>query len=273
MKEETRKSSSTIFRLILLLALFCATVFFIVNFKLENIDIRSGDYHTEQEIKDELIKNRTDKYTYLLAFRINALDMPMIKYIENIMPQQVTGFIEKIFRKPDIQFVDDVDIEVLDRNSAIIYVYDKKIAGGICHMGTYFYFDREGIIVDTDDELLAGIPEIKGLTPKELIRGQKLDVGRTDLFKDILDILLVLKKNGLAPEDMVFSTRDEITVHIDGHEILLGNNGNYDFKCNNIKNVIASVASDTDEIKYRFDFRNYSEANMEVYATVLNKDF
>lgn len=232
-------------KIILLLAVLVAIGIFLVNYKLENIEIRSGNFYTEQEIKDRLFTYGTDSYTYLFALRI------------------------KYFDKTKFSFVEKVDVEVTDKNSVIVYVYDKAITGCFCHMGTYFYFDRDGIIVDSDKTLAKGIPEIKGVSPKSMTIGERLDVGSNSRYTTILDILMCLKTNGLEASDIVFSLRDEVTLHIDGNEILLGNTGDYVFKCKNIGNVMKSVVDKLGDSGYSLDFRNYSESNMEVYATVL----
>lgn len=245
MEDRRRITFGGLLKIVLLLAILIGAIVFLVDYKLENIEIRSGNFYTEQEIKDLLFVRKSDAYTYLFAFRVNN------------------------FEKPKLTFVEKIDVEVTDRNSVIVYVYDKAITGCFCHMGTYFYFDREGMIADSAAEHAKGIPEIKGVTPKEYTIGRKLDVGNADLFTTVLDILMCLNKNGLEAEDITFSVRDEITLHIDGNEILLGNTGNNDFKCNNIKNVMAAAGGNLEDVRYRFDFRNYSETNMEVYATVL----
>lgn len=234
-----------VIKIILLLAIVAAIGIFLVNYKLENVEIRSGSFYTEQEIRDRLFTKKTDAYTYLFALRINR------------------------FEKPRFTFVEKIDVEVVDRNSVIIYVYDKAVTGCFCHMGTYFYFDREGIIVDSDTALAKGIPEIKGVSPKEMTIGKKLDVGSAGLYTTVLDLLMCLKKNGLEASDITFSVRDEVTLHIDGHEILLGNSGDFSYKCNNVRNIIEAAVENSGEAKYRIDLRNYSETNMEAYATVL----
>lgn len=241
----SRLSFGSVLKIILLLAIAGCVIAFLMLYKLENVEIRSGSFYTEQEIRDKVFTRKSDQYTYLLALRINKIEPPKMTFVEKI------------------------DVEVVDKNSAIIYVYDKAVIGCFSHMGTYFYFDREGIIVDTSSFRAANIPEIKGVSPKEFTIGSKLDVGNANLYTTVLNLLMSLSKNGLEASDIVFTLRDEVTLHIDGHEILLGNSDNYDFKCNNLKNVIAATVKDNTEIKYKFDFRNYSETNMEVYATVL----
>ena len=238
MKDESRKLAGVIVRLILIMVLAAFALIYIKNFKLENTDIRTGSYYTEDEIKEMLFTAKTDGYTQLFYLRF------------------------KLQGAPEIPFVEQIDVEMTDRNSVIVYVYDKAVTGCIEHMGSYLYFDREGIIVDSSDKRLKKIPLIKGLELTDYTMYSKLDPGSSSVFDTILDILLLLEKNGLTAEDVTFGLRNEVTLHIDDDEILLGKSDSYDLKINNIGPALAALG----EGSYRLDFRNYSEDNREVDA-------
>ena len=137
--EANKSAAGLIIRLIILLILASAVVVFITCFKLENVEIRPGSHYTEEEIRQRLFTKKTDNYTVFFVFRINKLDVPKLTFVEK------------------------VDVEMTDRNSVIIEVHDKAITGCIEHMGSYVYFDREGIAVDSSTQRLEGIPLVKGV--------------------------------------------------------------------------------------------------------------
>lgn len=236
MKDEKIGIGGRIFRLLILAIILTAIIVFLLEFKLERLTIKPGSYYTAEQIEELLFTKGTDKYTALFAFRINHL------------------------WKEKIPFVEKIDVEMTDRNTAVIYVYDKAIIGCVEHMGSYVYFDREGIPVDSTVSLHEGIPLIKGLSFSDITLGRKLDFSHSGIFEKILSILMLLDKNGIAADDITFGLRDDIILHIGDDEILLGTADSYDVRIGNIPNAIAAVG----EGSYRFDFRNYDEEHLEI---------
>ncbi|MBQ3912596.1 MAG: hypothetical protein II694_06465 [Lachnospiraceae bacterium] len=231
-----KSAGPLIIRLIVLLALAAAVIVFITCFKLENVEIRPGSHYTEEEIRQKLFTKKTDAYTVLFVFRINKLDVPKLTFVEK------------------------VDVEMTDRNSVIIEVHDKAITGCIEHMGSYVYFDREGIAVDSSSSRLEGIPLVKGVEFGGYTQGKPVDLGRSGLFDTLLEIIMLLGKNKLTADDICFGVRDDVTMHIGGNEIQLGVCENYDLKVNNINPALAALP----EGRYVIDLRNYTENNREI---------
>lgn len=225
-----------IFRLLILAAVLGGAIYFAVGCKLEHLEIRPGSFYSADEIERRLFTKGTDKYAYLFATRINR------------------------FWHEQIPFVEKVDVELVDKNSVIVYVYDKAVIGCVEHMGSYVYFDREGIAVDSTVSRREGIPLVTGLGFSEITMGDRLDLSDSTAFKTILNILLLLEKNGLTATDIDFGLRKDVTVHIDGNEFLLGTKGDYDVKINNIPQALAAM----DDGKYRFDFKNYDNEHREI---------
>ena len=237
--ESSRESisvSGLIVRLIILVAVGVAVVIFLTCYKLENVEIRPGSHYTEEEIRQKLFTKKTDAYTVLFMFRINKLDVP------------------------ELTFVEKVDVEMTDRNSVIIEVHDKAITGCIEHMGSYVYFDREGIAVDSSTVRLEGIPLVKGVEFGGYTQGKAIDIGRSGVFDTLLEIMMLVGKNKLKVEDVTFGIRDDVTMHIGENEVLLGVGENYDLKVNNIGPALSALP----EGRYVIDLRNYSENNREI---------
>ncbi len=237
-KEKNVNMAGVIIRLMIILVLAAAVIVFITCYKLENVEIRPGSHYTEEEIRSRLFTKKTDKYAVLFAYRINKINIP------------------------EIPFVEKVDVELVDKNSVIIYVYDKAVTGCVEHMGKYVYFDREGIVVDSSSERLDGIPVISGIEFGGYTMNEPLDTGSSKVFDTILNLLLLLEKNKMTAEGIEFGLRGEVTLYIGDDEVLLGRSDNYDFRVNNLANVMRSAP----EGKFRFDMRNYDERNMEVDA-------
>lgn len=228
--------AGVILRVMVAAALLSGAVFFLVDCKLENLVIQPGSVYSAEEIEDRLFTVGTDRYAALFAARIN--------YLWN----------------EDIPFVEKIDVELVDRNSVIVYVYDKAVIGCVEHMGSYVYFDREGMAVDSADSIRTGIPLITGLTFNKIAMGEQLDLSDGEAFGTILDILMLLEKNELVASDIDFGLRRDITIHIGDDEFLLGISDNYDMKINNIPGALGAVS----EGSFVFDLRNYDNDNLEI---------
>ena len=249
MHEAKRTTASKVIIPVLIAAVLIGLIIFITLFRLEDVSIDPGTHYSEQEIQDLLFTKATDDYAVLFFLRMKYLG------------QQELPFVEKI------------DVELVSRNHVSIHVYDKAVTGCVCHMDEYLYFDREGIVVECSDTLLEGIPVVTGdgLSFSSVTLYEPLDVGNDFVFNTILEVILLLDKNGLDAQKLEFSRLYELNLYIDGHCFVLGKTDSYDFKINNIPALLEALYSSQQDlsIHYSFDMRGYDEENMEVAARPL----
>jgi len=215
---------------------------FLFAFKAENIEIVPGSFYTEDQIKAELFTSITDKYTYLFALKA------------------------KVFGIKDIPLVEKIDIEVVNKNSLKIYVYDKPVMGCVSEMGRYVCFDREGIVTDTTADKPEGIPCVKGLTVSDFVIGKRLELS-ADIFDSLMNLTTLLEKNGIEVRDIEFDFKGNVTLYIGDDEVLLGRRTNFDLPINNLSNIMESMG----EGSFLYDLRYMSEENMSVTAKPLDK--
>ena len=233
----------------LLFIIIAAIAFFLISFRLENVEIRNDSIYSDDEIREKLFTgSRLDNYTYFFAWRINNNT------------------------KSKIPFVEKTDVEIVDKNSVIIYVYGKSVSGCVEHMGKYIHFDREGVVVESADTPLEGIPIVEGLDFADVTQGEKLKMGNSDLFDTLMTILKALEKNGLKAERLVFGLRNDITLYIGENVILLGISGDNDFRINNIAPVLKSLTDEYGQNGFRVDMRGYSPENTEITARIIDKN-
>lgn len=227
-----------LFALILFLIAAGGAVFFYTDCRLENIEFKNDSIYSDEELKEALFTAPTDKYACLFYARLRWLDS---------------------FTMP---FIEKTSIELTDRNSVVIYVYGKPVIGCVEHMGKYMHFDRNGVVLESADTILDGIPEIKGLKFNKVVMNEQLELSDRNCYDTMLEILQLLEKNGLTADDITFNERFEVILHMNGHDVLLGLSEHYDVKLNNLGSMMRAVG----EGKYVFDLRNYSEDNAEATA-------
>ncbi len=158
MGRKTHRNSNNVLKRILIrglkLVIFVGipVLIFGLTFRLKNVSVIGTTRYTEEQISKQLIKNELDYNTLLLYLKYN--------YFEEVR----------------IPFVEKIDLELKDKNSVNIRVYEKMVTGCIQFMGEYLYFDKDGIIVESSPEQLKDIPLIKGLEFNKIILNEKLEV-------------------------------------------------------------------------------------------------
>ncbi|MBR4776921.1 MAG: hypothetical protein IK007_04830 [Lachnospiraceae bacterium] len=236
-----RIKKSTIIKIAVLCLLIAGVIWYFENFKLENLIIEGGTHYTSEEIEEMLVKSDFDRYTHAFYF----------KYA--------------VFSSPDpIPFVEKLDIEIVDKNTIHIQVYDKILTGCVEHMGRYMHFDREGIVVESAMEPDKGVPVITGLPFTKVVLGQKLEIEDDVLFERIQELTLQLKEYGIECQRINFDIRRNITLYIGGSEAQLGNDKVFDYKISALKKVLEASGG----VDYIYDLKNYTPETGEITGKI-----
>lgn len=238
MDSSIKKKIKYVLFLAVLIMLGAAAVIFVKKFKLENIQIYGSERYSADVLKAKFVTEKTDDYAILLYWRLKSGEAVKIPFIEKY------------------------DAELTDRNTVTIRVYDKAVIGCVKQMEKYMHFDREGYVVECTDERPYDIPEVKGLNFSNIVMNEKLDTKGSKSIDTVLEIVMLLHKNGLFPEDISFSDRYEVTLHMNGDDFLLGQQDNYDRQINSINSVLQAGQQGN----YVYDFRRFDAENGRVTA-------
>ena len=107
----------------LLVIIVCFVLFIRSYFRIEEIDVEGNTRETAEQIKD---------YIFEKDYESNTL----IFYIK-----------QKFADKKSIPFVATYDVEIVNNKKVKIVVYEKDVVGYMQYMGSYIYFDKDGIVV------------------------------------------------------------------------------------------------------------------------------
>ena len=160
----------------------------------------------------------------------------------------------------DVPFVERIDVSVVDKNTVKITVYEKALAGYVQYLGSYMYFDKDGIVVESSDVLTPGIPEVSGLQFNHVILHEPLPVDNEDIFQEILNITNLLNKHGLAATKIQFDTFYDVTLHFDNVRVLVGEDADLD-------QIVMSLTGILPHLKGKsgvLHMENFSESNKTV---------
>ena len=186
-------------------------------FHVDQVDVIGNSYYTEEKIV-ELVMGEHRNSLYLV-FQYDYLD------------------------GKEIPFVDSVEVSMVSPGHIKIRVYEKTIIGYVEYMGSNLYFDKDGTVVESSNEVLEGIPCIKGLKFDTLTLYQPLNVANTDVFEMLLSMTQMMKKYELAPDAITLKNDStEIVLTFGNVRINLGTGDHMDEKAARIGTLLPDLA-------------------------------
>lgn len=162
-----------------------------------------------------------------------------------------------------IPFVEDYKIAFQDPFSVEVIVYEKSVVGYVSYMSSFMYFDKDGIIVESANNKLEGIPWITGLEFGHIVLYQKLPVESREIFEEILNLTQILSIYNLQVDKIQYNRFGEATLYVADIEVILGSNEDLNGK-------IATLGDILPELKGRkgtLNLDTYDETNSsEMYS-------
>jgi len=164
------------------------------------------------------------------------------------------------FFQEEIPFVEKYEIDYVDRQTARILVHEKRVTGCVIIMGRYMFFDKDGIVVESSDSAIEGIPVVTGLKFNEIVLYQKLQVQKESLFTTILELARLIEQNNIPVKEISFGSGYDVTLYLEDFTVLLGKRTSYDEVIHALAGILESVSGRTGTL----DMQNYTEDNGEV---------
>ena len=160
----------------------------------------------------------------------------------------------------DVPFVETMDVKILSPDTVRITVYEKSMAGFVEYMGQYFYFDKDGTVVESSSVKTLGVPQIKGLDFDHIVLLEKLPVEDDTIFKHILDISQLLEKYGISAEQIYFDKNYEVTLYFGKSRVKLGNTDYIDEKIMKLKMILPNIEGKSGVLR----MENYTPQSTDV---------
>lgn len=140
-----------------------------------------------------------------------------------------------------IPFIEQTDIELVSPNEVKIQVYEKAVAGYVEYLGHFLYFDKDGIVVESSNREIDGIPFVTGLHFDHIVLHDKLPVEDDSVFKMILNITQLLTKYNITVDKIYFGSSDNITLYFDDVRVYLGTGDYIDEKINKLQYILPKL--------------------------------
>ena len=184
--------------ILVLVSVFLAFAILCVSLSVTSVRVTGNRTYTAEEIEQLVFPTRMSR---------------------NSVACMIRGLMGK---KRSIPFVQDYKISFLSPGEVEVIVYEKSIVGYVSYMSSRMYFDKDGIIVESANQRLPGIPEITGLHFGQIVLYRELPVENRRIFSMILNLTQTLSTFGI-PADMIRYDKDlNATLSIGNVSVLLG---------------------------------------------------
>jgi cell division protein FtsQ len=187
------------------------------NYAVTKLYVDGNTQHTNQEIIDIVTQGRLGMNSLYLSW----------KYKDRSID--------------DVPFIEKIDVQIVDRETVRISVYEKAVAGYVVYLGSYLYFDKDGVIVESSNVRQPGIPEVIGLTFDYAVKYEPLPVDDTAIFAAVLGVRHLLEQYGVVADRISYNDRGEVTLHFGNIRVALGSEGFIDEKIMELPNILPSL--------------------------------
>jgi len=231
---------------------FCLLWF---GFSIRQVEVAGAQHYDPEQIKKMVFNTSLDSNSLYLYLKYNYLPQPKHPFIERI------------------------DIRLQKPGYVKLNVYEKMVAGCVEMMGEYFYFDKDGIVVESSPVKLDKVQLIKGLKFNEIILYEKLSIKKERLyipyeelsameadgdeaeassagnkqsdsqestvndyiFDTIIKLTQLIDKYNINVDTVIFNSNYEITLECGTVTVLLGKKSTYDETLSELGNIMKEV--------------------------------
>lgn len=262
-----QRSDNVLLRITKKLLLFCVLIvlpllLFTYSFTVKQVEIVGAEHYNEEQIKAFVFNTKPDSNSLYL----------FLKY--------------KLFEQPKFPFIERIDVKLIKPDHIRLNVYEKTVAGCVEIMGEYFYFDKDGIIVESSANKLNDVPLIKGLKYNQIILHEKLSIQKDIyipydkldsqanakdgeaasnssaniesrvmneyVFNTIIKITQLIDKYNIDVDTVSFNSNYEITLECGSITVLLGKKSTYDEDLSELGGIMREVKG----MELTIDMRN-----------------
>lgn len=122
----------------------------------------------------------------------------------------------------ELPFIERYEMDFQGLDTVEINLYEKNIVACVEYMGSYMYFDKDGVIVESTAEHGEDVPVITGLTFRQIVLHSVLKIEREETFEEILNLTQLLRKYELDVDRIMYDAAGNIVFALDDIKVRLG---------------------------------------------------
>ncbi len=222
-----RRRRRRVLLLILLLAMLSGIGYLLVTrvYTVETISVEGNELYSDERIR-ELVTSGEYSWSTLYVY---------LKY--------------RFFNTEKLPFVDslEVAIDLARPHELTVNVYEKGILGYlyISSIDQNAYFDKDGFVVETSQDVIKGVPRIDGLECDSVVLYEKLPLENDAALKDLLSLTQLLQKYGIESESIRYDeAAGAMTVESGGIKIEAGSADNLAQKIMRLQYILPQLSGE-----------------------------
>ncbi len=225
--------------LMVMVLLFLVAVIAVLSVNVRQVTVTGNSRYTQEEIVNLLFQKKLDWNSAYLFWKEKTKEHIQIPFVEDYRVDFLTPF----------------DVEIL--------LHEKSVVGYVAYMGSYMYFDKDGIIVESTDQQLEGIPCVSGLRFGQIVLHQPLPVEDAGVFEEILNLTQLLSIRQLEVDKIQYDSKGEASLYFGNVEVILGDGSQMDGKISLLSNMMPQIR-DLDGTLY---LDNFDETKTDMIST------
>ena len=176
----------------LLLIISIASFIYASSFTITHVVVEGNEIYSDEEAADYIFPTNADTPLWKVYLKYYILK-----------------------KQNSIPFVQKYTVELLGIDTVKLTFYEKNVIGSFYYMSNYFYFDRDGIIVDSLGSSTEGIPVIEGLTFNRVVMYEALPVENSEIFTEILNLTQLLDRGDYAISRVSYDKDLKMTIYLE----------------------------------------------------------
>ena len=148
---------------------------------------------------------------------------------------------DKFGEHVEIPFIEAYDVELNGLKEFEVTFYEKSLVGYIEYMGSYKYFDKDGIVVESSSRLIEDVPFVTGIDVDYIVLHSKLPVEDERVFDLLLDLTQLLVKYDIDVEKINISKELEIKLYLGSVRVELGTDKDLSEKIMDLRDIIPNL--------------------------------
>lgn len=141
----------------------------------------------------------------------------------------------------EIPFIEDYDVELNGLKEFEVTFYEKSLVGYIEYMGSYKYFDKDGIVVESSSRLIENVPYVTGIDVDYIVLHSKLPVEDERVFELLLELTQLLSKYEIAVEKINITKELEVKLYLENVRVELGTRKDLSEKIMDLRDIIPEL--------------------------------
>lgn len=222
-REERRKQGIRIRRMEILL-LILGILLVLVTARFQSIEITGNRRYSEEEIRAMLFPGSWDTDSFYQFLKEHTREHAEYPFIESY----------------ELHWKGPLKLKVRVR--------EKNVVAYVGFMSSRFYFDRDGMVVESTQEPLEGVPRIEGLDFGSISLHKRISVKNDRVFHDIMNLTNALSELQISCESIRYDDSLNATLNLGDIRVKLGADQDMEEKISCLREILPKLSGRRGEL-------------------------